>query len=161
MTFVAPSRRGSIVAEAFRLHALAGKAETKQAKRETKPALRGTLPKEDAVRSEPYRRLVAALPCINCGKQGRSQAAHPPPTGKGIKEDDRECFPLCCDGPRYRGCHPKFDASELVPRAQMRQQAQEWGIQTRAQITAMGDWPKKLPPFQQKKTAIKRGAKHA
>ena len=53
-------------------------------------------PKAEALRSEQYRRLVAALPCKVCGIAGHSQAAHPN-TGKGAgtKTDDRQCFPLC------------------------------------------------------------------
>ena len=37
------------------------------------------------VRSEAYRRVVAGLPCIACGIQGYSQAAHLPPEAKGMK----------------------------------------------------------------------------
>lgn len=64
------------------------------------------------VRSEPYRRLVASLSCINCGISGSSQAAHPN-TGKakGRKADDRLCFPLCHVG--ANGCHRKFDEYRL------------------------------------------------
>ena len=40
------------------------------------------------VRSEAYRRLVASLPCIACGIQGYSQAAHLPPEAKGMKQVD-------------------------------------------------------------------------
>ena len=36
------------------------------------------------VRSEAYRRAVASLPCIACGIQGYSQAAHLPPEAKGM-----------------------------------------------------------------------------
>ena len=39
--------------------------------------------KDAPVRSEAYRRAVAALPCINCGIQGYSQAAHGS-AGKGM-----------------------------------------------------------------------------
>ena len=35
-----------------------------------------SVPKEEIVRSEPYRRLVAALPCAFCGILGYSQHAH-------------------------------------------------------------------------------------
>lgn len=108
------------------------------------------LPKEDAVRSEPYRRAVAALDCIHCGIGGASQAAHPPPTGKGRKEDDRECFPLCTihydtAGQLVDGCHFEFDQMRLVPRADMRTLAVSWAEQTRQEITASGMWPKGLP----------------
>lgn len=61
----------------------------------------------ERVRSEPYRRLVAALPCILCGEWGSSQAAHPNSSGlilgfagkaKALKADDRLCFPLGHEG---------------------------------------------------------------
>ena len=41
--------------------------------------------KENPVRSQQYLRLVASLPCIACGIQGYSQAAHLPPEAKGMK----------------------------------------------------------------------------
>lgn len=41
--------------------------------------------KESPVRSQQYLRVVASLPCIACGIQGYSQAAHLPPEGKGMK----------------------------------------------------------------------------
>jgi hypothetical protein len=102
-------------------------------------------PKEDAVRSEEYRRLVAKLPCKHCGVHGHSQAAHPN-TGKGggLKTDDRLCFPLCCDRPGVQGCHPKFDQHALYTKAARRAIEPAWGADTRRQITAMGQWPANL-----------------
>ena len=41
--------------------------------------------KESPVRSQQYLRAVASLPCIACGIQGYSQAAHLPPEAKGMK----------------------------------------------------------------------------
>jgi len=58
------------------------------------------------VRSEPYRRYIASLPCYRCGVHGYSQAAHADEgKGIGLKTDDLTCYPLC--GPRLRdpGCH--------------------------------------------------------
>jgi hypothetical protein len=77
-------------------------------------------PKENTYRSEPYRRLVAALPCVHCGIEGYSQAAHPN-TGKGgmLKTDDRLCFPLCHDGSPNR-CHPRFDQGAMFSKAARR-----------------------------------------
>lgn len=102
-------------------------------------------PKQNAIEHEGYRRLVAALPCIRCGVWYQSQAAHPPPTGKGIKEDDRECFPLCCTRPLITGCHVEFDQYRLVRPDLMRLQAARWGMLTRARIIEEGNWPKRLP----------------
>ncbi len=106
-----------------------------------------SVPKDEAVRSEPYRRLVAARACKNCGRQKCSQAAHPPPEGKGIKQDDRETFPLCADAPRRKGCHPKFDQYELMPHEKAVRQAKKWAAETRAEIEAEGMWPKSVPKW--------------
>lgn len=74
-------------------------------------------PKTDYVRSEPYRRLVASLPCWRCGVVGYSQAAHAD-EGKGerIKACDLTCYPLC--GPRMGvpGCHWLIGTSGEMPR---------------------------------------------
>ena len=104
------------------------------------------LPKDDAVRSEEYRRLVAQLPCKHCGIQGYSQCAHPN-TGKGtgIKTSDLESFPLCCDRPGVQGCHSKFDQNTLFVRLRRRVIEPAWGADTRRQIIAMGQWPANLP----------------
>lgn len=110
--------------------------------------------KENAIYSEPYRRLVATRPCINCGIEGYSQAAHPPPTAKGRKEDDRLTFALCCihpgaDGQLVLGCHTDFDQYRLVPKADMRSVAGHWAIETRAEIRQSGQWPKGLPHMEE------------
>ena len=102
-------------------------------------------PKENAVKHKGYLRLVASLPCIRCGIQGYSQAAHPPPTGKGRKEDDRKCFPLCCTRPDNPGCHFQFDQYQLFPREKAVRKAEEWGRDTRLLIIRAGMWPEKLP----------------
>lgn len=112
------------------------------------------MPKEVPVRSEPYRRLVAAMPCINCHIEGYSQAAHPPPTAKGRKEDDRSTFPLCCihpgtDGQLVPGCHADFDQYRLVPAADMRSVAGHWAAETRQAIRQAGQWPKGLPHIEE------------
>lgn len=104
--------------------------------------------KQGAVVSEPYRRLVAALPCKVCGIAGISQAAHPNTgKGQGLKTDDRECFPLCCDQPGRVGCHPKFDQGALFTKAVRRELEPVWGADTRRTIKAAGTWPKNLPEW--------------
>jgi hypothetical protein len=104
-----------------------------------------TVEKKNPLRSEEYRRLVAQFPCIHCGVMGYSQAAHPPPTGKGIKESDLECFPLCCVRPGIPGCHWLFDNYKLIQTGLMREQAARWAADTRERILATGKWPKNLP----------------
>lgn len=113
-------------------------------------------PKESVVESEPYRRLVAAMPCARCQLAGYSQAAHPPPSGKGIKADDRECIPLCTLHPGARGrlvkgCHEKFDQYELMPKTKARAWALRIAKGVRRTIAAAGQWPKKLALYESKK----------
>jgi hypothetical protein len=100
------------------------------------------------VTHEPYRRLVAALPCIHCGAVGRSQAAHGPALGRGKKADDRTCVPLCADQPGAIGCHTKADQYQLFNRWERARQFAEWGAMTRALIVSRGLWPKTLPQWE-------------
>ncbi len=69
------------------------------------------------IRSEPYRRFVASLPCIHCGLEGYSQAAHANNAifGKGLGQKAHDCylFPLCADRPGVQGCHSKWDRGSL------------------------------------------------
>lgn len=106
------------------------------------------IPKVAPVRSEAYRRLVAALPCIRCGIAGYSQAAHPN-TGKGAgtKTSDLLCFPLCACRPGVRGCHSFFDQGALYTREQRRAIEIEWTRATQQAISAAGDWPDGLPVY--------------
>ena len=102
-------------------------------------------PKENVIRSEKYRRLVAQLPCMSCGIDGYSQAAHPPPTANGRKEDDRECFPLCCTRIGELGCHASFDQYKLITKDRMLTMAAIWADRTREKIKQTFGWPKGLP----------------
>lgn len=92
------------------------------------------IPKDAPTRDEAYRRLVAALPCSHCGIQGYSQAAHGPTLGGAIKSNDTECFPLCCDRPGVKGCHPRFDQYELFDAPTRALMAQVWAKRAREQI---------------------------
>ena len=95
------------------------------------------IPKDAPVRDETYRRLVAKLPCKNCGIVGYSQAAHVN-TGKGTgtKASDLDCFPLCCDRPGVRGCHSLFDQGALFSKVARRAIEQAWVEDTRRQLGA-------------------------
>jgi hypothetical protein len=134
MPFVVAPGRNPIVRAAF-----AGLAAEKKA------AKRVDLPKEDVARSEPYRRLVASMSCRKCHKPGPNQAAHVPASGKAIKVDDRLTFALCADGPGRKGCHPQFDQYLFGDRAWTVRQGELWALETRAEIVAADEWPKKLP----------------
>jgi hypothetical protein len=100
--------------------------------------------KDRPVRSEAYRRLVAAMPCADCGIPGPSQAAHAN-QGKGLslKTDDRTCFPLC---PR---CHRLHDQGAVGSREMRRDHEAQWGAQTRAAIRAAGQWPASVPEWKE------------
>ena len=108
--------------------------------------------KENVVSFEPYRRVVADLPCIWCGIMGYSQCAHlNRGKGMGLKTDDRTGFPLCCSRPGIEGCHVAYDNYRLLESGG-REAHREYGIEagrfTREQILKAGLWPKKLPLWQ-------------
>lgn len=126
-------------------------ADAKPSKKEGNPEV--ARPKDNVVRSEPYLRLVAARACKNCGRERHSQAAHPPPEGKAIKQDDRLAFPLCTVGAKRNqlGCHEQFDRYQLGDRAWTMKMAKLWGRETRAEIIAEGKWPAKLPKYEERK----------
>lgn len=100
------------------------------------------VPKAAPVRSEPYRRLVASLPCIACGIEGFTQHAHGN-AGKGmaLKTCDLFAFPLCADRPGERGCHSKLDQGGLFPREVRREVEQEWARRTVLFLNSAGRWP--------------------
>lgn len=103
------------------------------------------VPKVKPVRSEEYRRLVAALPCDWCGIEGLSQAAHPNlGKGCGTKTDDRLCFPMCADSPVRQGCHSKLDQGTLLARLDRHDYEPRAGQRTRETINRMGLWPQGL-----------------
>ncbi|GER21275.1 hypothetical protein [Variovorax boronicumulans] len=104
-----------------------------------------SVPKTEIVRSEAYRRLVAAMPCIACGC-GPCQAAHPnTDKGMAMKTDDRLCFPLCGPQPGRPGCHALFDQGAMFSKAARRAIEPAWGADTRRRILANGQWPQRLP----------------
>lgn len=95
-------------------------------------------PKDGVLRSERYRRAVASLPCVSCGREGASQAAHANGLeyGKsmGRKASDDAIFPLCADAPGVRGCHSAFDQGALFPKSERRAMTTRWISWTRAAI---------------------------
>lgn len=106
-------------------------------------------PKESAIEHEGYRRLVASLPCVRCNIAGYSQAAHPPATGKGIKQDDRLAVPLCCARPGIPGCHFLNDQYKLRAHAETVAYVKEMARQVRAVILNSGAWPRDLPKWEE------------
>lgn len=100
--------------------------------------------KDDPVRSQAYLRAVASLPCIACGIQGYSQAAHLPPEAKGMKQSDLLTFPLCCVRLGVPGCHQDYDNYRLFPKHAAMTVGRAWAADTQRRIQAMGLWPKGL-----------------
>jgi hypothetical protein len=87
------------------------------------------------VRSEPYRRLVAALPCINCTLEGYSQAAHPNAgKAKGMKACDLLCFPLCSVA--GNDCHRKFDQYQYGTSGYQAELEELWTARTQFMLEA-------------------------
>ena len=105
------------------------------------------IPKDNPLKSEAYRRLVALYPCKACGIAGYSQAAHinRGAKGLGLKADDRDTAPLCADRPGVVGCHTRFDRYELFPADIAERVMQAWIADTQRQIEAAGLWPANLP----------------
>ena len=78
-------------------------------------------PKASIVRSEAYRRFVAAQPCFGCGVEGFSQAAHANfGKGLGMKTSDLDTFPLCAPHWGVPGCHFLHDTCHEMTRDERR-----------------------------------------
>lgn len=97
-------------------------------------------PKDEPVRSEPYRRAVAALPCFRCGIHGLSQAAHAD-EGKGlaIKACDLTCYPLCGTRLGEPGCHWLVGTSGRINRGERRGLELRGKEATQATLIAQAD----------------------
>ena len=110
------------------------------------PAL--AIKKENPLRSEEYRRLVRAMPCMHCGKPPRSQFCHSDHgKGIGLKTDDRRGWPGC--GPDLAtiepGCHWLIGTSGRMSKEDRRCLEILYATLTRAAILKAGAWPKSLP----------------
>jgi hypothetical protein len=70
-------------------------------------------PKVPIWRSGQHRRNVATLPCVVCGIEGHTQAAHigglEHGKGRALKVPDSRVAALCSDRPGVVGCHTKHD----------------------------------------------------
>lgn len=102
--------------------------------------------KESTVfRSRQHRVNVAALNCVHCGRQGRSQAAHlnllAAGKGMGLKASDALIVALCCDEPGRRGCHHALDQGGIYDKATSAALQVEWLQETRDQLRARRQWP--------------------
>jgi hypothetical protein len=78
-------------------------------------------PKTLTFRSEDLRRLVVKLPCMKCGIEGYTQAAHINfSKGMGLNASDAAIAALCADRPGVRGCHSLLDQGGKLPKAERR-----------------------------------------
>jgi hypothetical protein len=79
-------------------------------------------------RSEAYRRAVASLPCMACGREGMTQAAHNNQIGSGkgmgIKSGDETCMALCID------CHRTLDQGGKMTKIERREFENELNLKT-------------------------------
>lgn len=88
------------------------------------------VPKVTTYRSEKHLARVRQLPCVDCGREGMTQAAHANQSkGMGIKASDLACCALCVD------CHRRLDQGGKMTRAERR--AYEWEMVARTYITLM------------------------
>ncbi len=72
--------------------------------------------KDNRHESEAWRRAVAALPCVLCGREGLTQCAHRNELkGVGLKTDDALTAALCAP------CHSEIDQGKNFTREERRQ----------------------------------------
>ena len=92
------------------------------------------VPKPVTYRSEAWRRAVASLPCIVCGREGATQAAHPNHIGKGmgIKAPDCWCVPMCVEH------HAEFDQGRRWTKEEKRDLMAGWIVQTINELAVRG-----------------------
>ena len=99
-------------------------------------------PKARIVRSERYRRWVASLPCIACGVEGFSQAAHSNQSahGKGMsmKACDLSTFPLCAPHWGLIGCHQQHDLCIDMTRDERSEREARYIAETQARAREAG-----------------------
>jgi hypothetical protein len=82
-------------------------------------------PKPSTFRSEKLRRAIATLPCMDCGRQGDTQAAHSN-QGKGmaIKSSDARVAALCTR------CHGSLDQGGAMSKLDRRAYEDEMVLRT-------------------------------
>lgn len=91
-------------------------------------------PKSGRYVSEQWRRNVASLPCVHCGIEGQTQAAHANHRGKGMSMKAPDCwtFPLCAP------CHREFDQGTGYSKEMRRELADDWIIKTIKELAVRG-----------------------
>lgn len=89
--------------------------------------------KQATHRSEKWLRAVASLPCVKCGREGQTQAAHRN-QGKGMaaKVDDCLTAALCV------WCHAEIDQGRDMTREERRQELDSAILATLVQLARQG-----------------------
>ncbi|MDE1907197.1 MAG: DUF968 domain-containing protein [Rhodospirillales bacterium] len=89
--------------------------------------------KQSTFRSEKWLRAVAALPCVICGREGMTQAAHRNVgKGMGMKVDDCAAAALC------QPCHYEIDAGSNMLRDERRATMDRAIVDTLIQLARSG-----------------------
>jgi hypothetical protein len=87
-------------------------------------------------RSEKLRRAVASLPCVCCGRQGATQAAHANLScfgkGMGHKASDAAIMALCMT------CHGELDQGKTMGKLERWHQQMEWIAKTSVALIEAG-----------------------
>lgn len=156
MTFiVGPSRKGSLVSQVYAAIARDAKQSTQKVlKRKPSPAdTSGPSRPKEAVQSSPtYERNARKhLTCRHCkAKPLFPQFCHRD-QGKGlaIKTDVRLGWVGCGPDPKTSepGCHWLIGTSGTYSKAERRLMEDEYAASTRAEMEALGLWPKNLPKW--------------
>lgn len=96
-------------------------------------------------RSEKHRRLIASLPCIACGIEGSTQAAHRNEgKGLGIKACDSQMMPLCVN------CHRDLDQGGKLDRETRRTLELAYVKTTRQKMIGLNIWSEEVESAYQK-----------
>lgn len=104
-----------------------------------------TVPKDEPLRSETYRRLVASLPCVGCGRAAPSQHCHLNlGKGAGMKTDDRLAWAGCADLPGVLGCHSRLDQHSTDKTVRRRLEARRV-LRTINHLLDTKRWPASVP----------------
>ena len=112
----------------FKLRAPSTAVMTRVDRSTTAPA-----PKEGRHESTAWRRAVAGLPCVLCGRQGETQCAHRNEgKGLGLKTDDALTAALCA------ACHSAIDQGKEFNREERRQLMDRAILLTVRQLARIG-----------------------
>jgi hypothetical protein len=100
------------------------------------------IPKHDYIRSKKLLKLVASLPCQNCGIDHMVQAAHTNwggGKGRGVKANDNLVAALCLS------CHYEIDQGKNLSRQERQDLWQNAHKKTVEALLLAGLWPDNVP----------------